>query len=269
LGGYASGPLLLAGRLKRVRCAIMEQNLRPGFTNRMLARFVDRVFISYSGSAAYFRGARVLETGNPVRWHSLPQVNKSAKFTLLIFGGSLGAHRLNLAAIDALRRLADLGPEMNVIHQTGQADYEMIRTEYGALPFDAQVMPFIEKMDEAYARADLVVCRAGATTVAELTAFGKPALLVPFPFAIYDHQRWNAQALQDHGAAEMMLERELNGSVLAARIRGYFSNRALLDSMAVAARSMGRPGAAGQIVEECYALIKSSVSGTRARRAEL
>jgi UDP-N-acetylglucosamine--N-acetylmuramyl-(pentapeptide) pyrophosphoryl-undecaprenol N-acetylglucosamine transferase len=268
LGGYASGPLLFAGKLKRVRCAIMEQNLRPGFTNKMLAPFVDRVFTAYGGSAAYFPGARVLETGNPVRWQRLPQVKKTAKFTLLIFGGSLGAHRLNLAAIEALRLLTDLAPEMNVIHQTGQADYEMVDSEYRALPFDAEVTPFIENMDEAYARADLVICRAGATTVAELTAFGKPALLVPFPFAIYDHQRWNALALQDQGAAEMILERELSGSVLAARIRSYFSNRALLESMAASARAMGRPDAAGRIVEECYALIENSAGRTRAGRAE-
>jgi UDP-N-acetylglucosamine--N-acetylmuramyl-(pentapeptide) pyrophosphoryl-undecaprenol N-acetylglucosamine transferase len=260
LGGYASGPLLLAGKLRRVRCAIMEQNLRPGFTNRMLARFVDRVFSSYSGSAVYFRGAHVLETGNPVRWQKLPQVKTDGKFTLLIFGGSLGAHRLNVAAIEALGLLTDLAPEMNVIHQTGQADYAMMKSEYGALPLDAEVMPFIEKMDEAYARADLVLCRAGATTVAELTAFGKAAILVPFPFAIYDHQRWNAQALQDHGAAEMILERDLSGTVLAARIRSYFSNRALLQSMAVCARTMGRPGAAARIVEECYVLVQNSES---------
>jgi UDP-N-acetylglucosamine--N-acetylmuramyl-(pentapeptide) pyrophosphoryl-undecaprenol N-acetylglucosamine transferase len=258
LGGYASGPLLLAGKLKRVRCAIMEQNLRPGFTNRMLARFVDRVFTAYSGSAAYFPGARVLETGNPVRWRTLPEVKKAGKFTLLIFGGSLGAHRLNLAAIEALRLLTDLAPEMNVIHQTGQADHETTQKEYDALPFEGEVTPFIENMDQAYARADLIICRAGATTVAELTAFGKPAVLVPFPFAIYDHQRWNAQALQDQGAAEMILEHELSGSVLAARIRSYFSNRALLDSMAASAHAIGRPDAARRIVEECYALVKSS-----------
>jgi UDP-N-acetylglucosamine--N-acetylmuramyl-(pentapeptide) pyrophosphoryl-undecaprenol N-acetylglucosamine transferase len=256
LGGYASGPLLLAGRLKRVRCAVMEQNLRPGFTNRMLARFVDRVFTSYSGTADYLPGARVLETGNPVRWQKLPQFNSAGKFTLLIFGGSLGAHRLNLAAIEAMGLLTDLAPGMRVIHQTGQADYARVKAAYGALPFEAEVEPFIHKMDEAYARADLVLCRAGATTVAELTAFGKAAILVPFPFAIDDHQRWNAQALDERGAAEMILEQELSGTVLAARIRTYYSNRPLIESMAGAARSMGRPQAAARIVEECYALTR-------------
>jgi UDP-N-acetylglucosamine--N-acetylmuramyl-(pentapeptide) pyrophosphoryl-undecaprenol N-acetylglucosamine transferase len=118
-----------------------------------------------------------------------------------------------------MKRLTDLGAGLQVIHQTGQADFAAIKEVYNSLPFEAEVLPFIEKMDEAYARADLVLCRAGATTVAELTAFGKPAVLVPYPYAIYDHQRWNAQALQDQGAAEMILDQELDGDLLAERIR--------------------------------------------------
>jgi UDP-N-acetylglucosamine--N-acetylmuramyl-(pentapeptide) pyrophosphoryl-undecaprenol N-acetylglucosamine transferase len=118
------------------------------------------------------------------------------------------------------------------------------------------VLPFIEKMDEAYARADLVLCRAGATTVAELTTFGKAAILVPYPYAIYDHQRWNAQALQDQGAAEMILDQELSGDLLAGRIQAYVSDRQRLEQMAAAARGMGRPEAAARIVDECYALVR-------------
>ncbi|MDO8700462.1 MAG: undecaprenyldiphospho-muramoylpentapeptide beta-N-acetylglucosaminyltransferase [Deltaproteobacteria bacterium] len=255
LGGYASGPMLLAGKLKGIRCAIMEQNLRPGFTNKFLARFVDRVFTAYSESSSYFPGARVVETGNPVRWQKLPQVRKSAKFSLLIFGGSAGARRINFAAVDALKRLADLAGAMRLTHQTGQADYAAIKEGYAALPFEAEVQPFIDKMDEAYAKADLVVCRAGATTVAELTAFGKAAILVPYPYAIYDHQRGNAQALQDRGAADMILDQDLTGEILAARFRAYFSDRERLARMAGAARALGRPEAAARIVEESYALV--------------
>lgn len=256
LGGYASGPFLLAGKLRGVRCAILEQNLRPGFTNKMLARLMDRVFTSYRESEGYFSGGKLLETGNPVRWRELPKVAKSAKFTLLIFGGSAGAHRINQAVIDALEKLTDLAPELQVIHQTGQTDLASIKEAYGFLPFEAEVLPFIDKMDEAYARADLVLCRAGATTVAELTAFGKAALLVPYPYAIYDHQRWNAQALHDQGAAEMILDQELCGEVLAARIRICFSDRGRIEKMAAAARTMGRPQAAARIVDECYALVR-------------
>jgi len=254
LGGYASGPVLLAGRLAGVRCAIMEQNLRPGFTNKLLARFVDRVFTAYSKSVEYFPRVHVVESGNPVRWQELPEVQKRTKFSLLIFGGSLGARRLNFAVIDALKQLTDLKSELFVTHQTGQLDYAAIREAYHELPFEAQVTPFIDRMDEAYALADLVLCRAGATTVAELTAFGKAAILVPFPYAIYDHQRGNAQVLQERGAAEMILDQELAGPILAEKIRGYLADRDRLERMAVAARALGRPGAAARIVDECYGL---------------
>ncbi|MEA2657794.1 MAG: UDP-N-acetylglucosamine--N-acetylmuramyl-(pentapeptide) pyrophosphoryl-undecaprenol [Candidatus Binatota bacterium] len=256
LGGYASGPLLLAGRLARIRCAIMEQNLRPGFTNKLLARWVDRVFTAYRESVNYFPRARVVETGNPVRWQKLPEVAKRAKFSLLVFGGSAGARRINFAVAAALEQLTDLKAELFVTHQTGSADFAAIKEAYAALPFEAEVTPFIDQMDRAYAQADLVLCRAGATTVAELTAFGKAAILVPYPYAIYDHQRGNAQALRDRGAADIILDQELTGEILAERIRSYLSDRERIDKMAAAARSMGRPDAAARIVDECYALVR-------------
>ncbi|MEK7782653.1 MAG: UDP-N-acetylglucosamine--N-acetylmuramyl-(pentapeptide) pyrophosphoryl-undecaprenol N-acetylglucosamine transferase, partial [Candidatus Binatota bacterium] len=160
LGGYASGPFLLAGKVKGIRCAIMEQNLRPGFTNRILARVVDRVFTSYEESASYFPGARVIETGNPVRWQTLPEIKKGEKFTLLVFGGSAGAHKINLCVLEALQSLRDLATGLRVIHQTGEVDFASIKAAYGSLPFEAEVLPFIDRMDEAYARADLVLCRS-------------------------------------------------------------------------------------------------------------
>lgn len=255
LGGYASGPLLLAGRITGARCAIMEQNLRPGFTNKILARMVQRVFTSYPQSAAFFPGARVLETGNPVRWRKLPEVEKRGKFSLLVFGGSAGARRINIAVLDALKELTDLRETLFVTHQTGQSDYAAVKAAYGGLPFEAEITPFIERMDEAYALADLVLCRAGATTVAELTAFGKAAILVPYPFAIYDHQRENAEALAARGAAEMILDRDLNGPRLSGCLRAYASDRNAIERMAAAARALGRPEAAARIVEECYALV--------------
>lgn len=254
LGGYASGPALLAARLLGARCAIMEQNLRPGFTNKLLGRFVDKVFTSYPRSAGFFPGAHVVETGNPVRWQKLPAVARRDKFSLLVFGGSAGARRINYAVVDALKNLADLRGELFVTHQTGALDFTAIKQAYAGLPFDAEVTPFIEAMDEAYAMADLILCRAGATTVAELTAFGKAAILVPYPYAIYDHQRDNAQALQEKGAAEMILDGVLNGKILAETIRGYLSDRAKITRMAAAARALGRPDAAARIVDECYAL---------------
>lgn len=254
LGGYASGPVLLAAKLAGIRCAIMEQNLRPGFTNKILSRLVDRVFTSYRQSVEYFPRARVIETGNPVRWQKLPQVQRRDKFSLLVFGGSAGARRINFAVLDGLKRLTDLKSELFVTHQTGQLDYAAIKEAYAALPFEANVTPFIDNMDEAYAQADLVVCRAGATTVAELTAFGKAAIVVPYPYAIYDHQRSNAQALQEQGAAEMILDQVVNGKILAERLRDYVSDRRQIERMASAARALGRPEAAVRIVDECYGL---------------
>ena len=257
LGGYASGPVLLAAKLKRIRCAIMEQNLRPGFTNKTLARWVDRVFTAYRESENYFAGARVVETGNPVRWTMIPQVERSEKFRLLIFGGSAGARRINYAVIEALKLLDDLKNAIAITHQTGQLDYDAIKRAYGALPFEATVTPFIDRMDAAYAGADLVLCRAGALTIAELTVFGKAAILVPYPYAIYDHQRTNAESLQERGAAMMILDRDLTGALLAERIRGYFTDRALLERMAARARAFGRPDAAARIVDSCYDLARA------------
>ena len=257
LGGYASGPVLLTAKLKRIRCAIMEQNLRPGFTNKLLARWVDRVFTAYSESERYFPGARVLETGNPVRWTRAPQVKRSEKFSLLVFGGSSGARRINNAVVDALKLLGDLKDAIAITHQTGPLDYDAIKQAYGALPFEATVTPFIDRMDEAYAGADLVLCRAGAMTLAELTVFGKAAILVPYPYAIYDHQRSNAESLQERGAAAVILDQELTGALLAGRIRGYFKDRPRLERMAAAARALGRPDAAARIVDACYGLARA------------
>jgi len=256
LGGYASGPFLLAGKISGIRCAIMEQNLRPGFTNRLLGRVVDRVFTSYEKSASYFPRRKVIETGNPVRWQTLPQVEKGGQFTLLIFGGSAGAHRINLCAIEAMKRLRGLSSMLHIIHQTGEKDFTTVKATYGFLPFEAEVFPFIERIDEAYARADLVVCRAGAGTVAELTVFGKAAILVPYPYAAYDHQRFNAEALRDHGAAEVILDAELSGERLAEMIRALYLDRRRLETMGDAARKLGKTEAAKKIVDECLALME-------------
>lgn len=263
LGGYASGPFLLAAKWKGIRCAIMEQNLRPGFTNRILGWVVDRTFTSYGESISYFPRANVVETGNPVRWRSLPEIAKGEKFTLLVFGGSAGARKINLCVIEALQELRDLTTGLRVIHQTGEADFAAVKAAYGSLPFEAQVLPFVDRMDEAYAHADLVLCRAGAGTVAELTAFGKAAILVPYPYAAYDHQRLHAQALQERGAAEMILDRELSGEKLAGRIRALYLDRPRLKAMGEAAKKLGKPEAAKRIVDECYALVQEQKSSSR------
>lgn len=256
LGGYASGPFLLAAKTQGIRSAVMEQNLRPGLTNKILGKMVDCVFTAFDTTAGYFPGVRVVETGNPVRWQKLPQVKKDAKFTVLIFGGSQGARHINQCVVEMLKSLQDLDAEIRIVHQTGEADLKWVKAAYAALPFEAEVIPFIDKMDEAYARADLVICRAGAATIAELTVFGKPAILIPYPYAAYDHQRLHAEALRDRGAAEMILDRQLEGGKLAARVRGLYQDRTRLAAMARAAERLGRPDAAKKIVDECYALVR-------------
>lgn len=256
VGGYASGPLLLAAKMSGIRSAVMEQNLHPGLTNRILGWFVNRIFTSYEESSAFFPRSKIVRTGNPVRWRALPETRPREGFALLVFGGSAGAHRINLCMADALEPLKDLAPHMRIVHQTGEADLASVREAYRASPFSAEIFPFIEKMDEVYAQADLVICRAGATTIAELTAFGKAAILIPYPYAAYDHQRGNAQALKERGAAEMILDQELSGEKLAAMIRALHADPQRLKLMRAAAQQMGKPDAAQRIVDACYTLVK-------------
>ena len=256
LGGYASGPLLLAAKLARIPCAIMEQNLRPGLTNRWLGRLADRIFVTYEKSASFFPRARVVTTGNPVRWRALPRVARSDRFTLLVFGGSAGAHKINLAFLAALERMQDQAGKLRIVHQTGEADYDWAKKAYARLPFDAAVFAFIEKMDVAYAEADLVLCRSGATTIAELTVYGKPAILVPYPYAAHDHQRANAQALHEEGAVEVILDRELSGESLADCLTRLFEDRERVRIMGEKARGFGKPDAAERIADECAKLVR-------------
>jgi len=256
LGGYASAPLLFAAVLKRIRCAIMEQNFRPGLTNRILGWVVDRVFTSFDESTCYFPRSKVVETGTPVRWQGLPKVEKESKLFLLVFGGSAGAHRINLCFLDALKNLKDISSELHVVHQTGAADLDSVRDGYASLPFQSEVRLFIDEMDRAYAQADLIVCRAGASTIAEITSFGKAAILVPYPYAADDHQTWNAQALVKSGAAKIILDQNLSGETLAHLIRDLYMDRGSLKTLGQAAEKLGRPEAAKKIVDECYALLQ-------------
>ena len=255
LGGYASGPLLLAGVARRIRCAVLEQNLRPGFTNRILGRLVDRIFTSFRESVAYFPAAKVVLTGTPVRWRTLPEVDREERFHLLVFGGSAGAHRINEAVLGALALLGAATAGIRVTHQTGRADEESVRKGYEELPCEAEVLPFIDRMDAAYATADLVICRAGASTLSELTVFGKPAVLIPYPYAAHDHQRLNALALEEAGAADVIVEQELTSPGLAETIRALLGDAARREAMGRAAALLGRGDAAERIVDECHALV--------------
>jgi len=259
VGGYASGPAVLAARFMGVPTAIAEQNAIPGETNKILGRFAARIFVSFPETAHWFRKDRVRVTGNPIRAAIAGAHQRDRKpgepFGLLIFGGSQGAHRINLAVLEALPHLGDLKGKIRITHQTGKDDLEMVKKGYSDQAMEADVLPFITDMASAYGKADLLVCRAGATSIAEITASGKAALFIPFPFAVNDHQTKNAELLVNRGAAEMIPERDLTGENLSGIIRRLAKEPGRIEEMERNAASLGNARAAADIVDECLALL--------------
>ena len=257
LGGYASGPVALAARLSGKRIVIHEQNILPGLTNKILGYFADRIFISFPDSIGMFRPSRTVITGNPVRREllALKSGRKATReFTVLVLGGSQGAHGINCAMVEALDSLKNQAKTF-FIHQTGAKDAEWVAGAYESLGIKATVEPFFEDMAGPYSSADLVICRAGATTVSELMALGKPAIFIPFPFAANNHQELNARYVADAGGAEVVLEKDLNGAVLARRLDHYSAHPDVLRDMAKRTLALGRPGAADLVVNECRKLV--------------
>jgi len=260
VGGYAAGPVLLAARIKGIPFLIHEQNAWPGLTNRMLARWAERICLSFADADRAFHFGRTILTGNPLRagMEDCPPIPEG-KETLLVFGGSRGARAINDALVAALPFLEEFKGKLEILHQTGSEDLERIRQGYREAGWDAEsVVPFIQDMAGAYARAHLVVCRAGATTLAELTACGRPAIMIPYPEAAADHQTVNARALARRGAALLLPQQELNAERLGRLINDLLHDRALLLSMGGLARSLGRPGAADRILEQCRAIVGES-----------
>jgi len=250
VGGYASGPAMLAAVVKHIPTLAFEPNVVPGFANRVVARFVSGAAVHFEETAKYFRHAEV--TGVPVRqaFFEIPVLSNkkhSGTPTLLVFGGSQGAHAINEAMIRCLPELQRQAPEMHIIHQTGERDYNDALAAYRGLGEAAEVFKFIEDMPAAFARADLVVCRSGASTVAEITAAGKPAIFVPFPRAADDHQRVNAEVLARVGAAVVVEESKLEGVWLAETIAALLGDARRLEEMSEAARGLAHPDAARDI----------------------
>jgi UDP-N-acetylglucosamine--N-acetylmuramyl-(pentapeptide) pyrophosphoryl-undecaprenol N-acetylglucosamine transferase len=262
VGGYSSGPVCLVAWFLGIPTAIHEQNSFPGFTNRVLARFVKKVFISFEESRKYFKRGDLLLSGNPIRdelVHGKPSTREAhERFIILVMGGSQGARAINGAVVSALKELKKVGLFPLVIHQTGKNDFRHIRDDYHASGFDGDVREFIDDMATAYARADLVISRAGATTIAELAALGKPSILVPYPYAAHKHQEANARVLVARGGADMILERDLDGTSLAGKVRTYMQNRDELKKMSSRALKAGRPRAKEIIVEGLLELIRSA-----------
>jgi len=260
VGGYSAGPVATAATLRGISTVLHEQNRLPGVTNRILGRLVDRVYLSFEESREYFDNAKVKVSGNPVRDEILALADQPADvghgraFTVLVVGGSQGAHAINQAVVDAVQALNGV-QGIHLVHQTGPQDEAQIKAAYARLGVSATVKAFFSDMAEQYRRADMIICRAGATTVAEITVVGKAAVFVPFPFAADDHQTQNAQALADAGAAEMIRQEELSASALAKLIEGYKENPVLLTEMAAKARALGHPEAARVIVDDMTELL--------------
>ncbi len=263
VGGYSSGPPVLMAALMGIPTMLQEQNALPGLTNRLLARFVRKVATAFRTCEAHF-GRKAVLTGNPVRaeFLQIPRRSGSEPFTLLVFGGSQGAQAINQAVVEALKILGAQMADLKLIHQTGELDHAKIAQACHAAGVAADVRPFFSDMPQQFARADLLICRAGATTLAEVTVSGKAAVLIPFPQAADDHQRKNAEALVQAGAAEMILQSELNGARLAERIQYYFGHRGALRQMEQNSRALGRPDATERIVD-----IVEQLSGLRGRSA--
>ncbi len=249
VGGYASGPVVLAGSLLRRPTLIMEQNAVAGSTNRILAPLVNQVAVTYPQTAASLKG-RCRVTGNPVRagFIALPDRREAGRPSLLIFGGSRGARGLNNAVMEALPALAGVG-NLRIRHQTGSADLERVRAAYSHTALDVEVVPYIEDMAGAYAEADLVVCRAGATTIAELSTTGRAAILVPFPGATGGHQEENGRALAGAGAAVLLREDETGNGRLAEIMLALLADAPRRRDMETAATSLGAPAAAATVAD--------------------
>ena len=256
VGGYVTGPVVLAAKTLKIATCIHEQNSVPGLTNRRLGGLVDRVFLSIPGSEAYFPKERCLLSGNPLRREILALARQpgEAGRVMLVLGGSQGAHRLNTLLPAAIAGLGRLAEGWRVIHQTGAADETPVREAYQDAWIRAEVAAFFTDMAAVYQQAGLVVSRAGATTLAELTALGKPAILVPFPFAADDHQRHNALALVRAGAALMLDQAGLRAEVLTRELAALLGDDSRRREMGRAARGLARPAAAETIVSECLAL---------------
>jgi UDP-N-acetylglucosamine--N-acetylmuramyl-(pentapeptide) pyrophosphoryl-undecaprenol N-acetylglucosamine transferase len=260
-GGYVSGPVVLTAALLKLPTLVMESNALPGWTNRVLARFVDKAAVSFDAALPFFRGKAVV-TGNPVRreFFEIPdRTHEPSKFSILVFGGSQGAHAINEAMIAALPSLESLKDVLRITHQTGETDFERVNSGYVNAGWSerASVRKYIENMVAAFAEVDLVVCRAGATTTAELIAAGKASIMIPFPLAADDHQRRNAEALEQANAGRMILQSDLSGERIAEAILTLAREPERIILMEQAARKLAKGDAAAAVVEMVEELVSS------------
>ena len=250
VGGYASGPAMFAAIRRRIPTLAFEPNVVPGFANRLVARWVSAAAVHFQETCQYFPNCRV--TGVPVReafFKIEPRPLLARRPTLLVFGGSQGAHAINEAMVESLGGLKLKLPDIHIIHQTGQRDFENEQAAYQQVGISGEVHKFIDDMPGTFARADLLVCRSGASTVGEITAAGKPAIFVPFPRAADDHQNVNARALERAGAAVVVEESNLEAAYLVDTVATLLNDPQRLQSMSAAAKSLAHPNAVQEIAE--------------------
>ncbi|HPD56844.1 MAG TPA: undecaprenyldiphospho-muramoylpentapeptide beta-N-acetylglucosaminyltransferase [Smithellaceae bacterium] len=259
VGGYASGPAVIAAYLMKIPTAIAEQNALPGLTNRILGKFVKKIFVTYQQTARYFPPAKVMVSGNPVRaaFAAINNTERDKKDCrqLLVFGGSQGAEAINRAIIRILPRLQKMKRKICIIHQTGTKQADKIKKVYEKYAMKAHVLPFIVDMVKAYKSADLIICRAGATSLAEITAAGRAAILIPYPYAANDHQAKNARAMAEAGAAVVLYEHELSDGKLYDIIEELLIDEKKIRQMEAKAASLGNIKAAANIVDTCIKLM--------------
>ncbi len=257
VGGYASGPLMLAATRGRYPTVVFEPNVVPGFANRAVAKRVDVACVHFQETCRFFRKCEV--TGVPVRAEFFQiQPKTTGEPTLLLFGGSQGARALNRALTAAAKELVRRVAGLHIVHQTGKADFDECRAEYDHAGVPAEVSPFIDKMADAFSRADLLICRSGASTVAEVAAAGKPAIFVPLPTAADDHQKRNAEAFANRDAGVLLEQEELTATRLAELTASLLADRDRLLRMGSAARELAHPDAAARIAELAAGLKKAT-----------
>ena len=266
VGGYASGPMMLLAAMHAIPSVVFEPNVEPGFTNRVLANLATRVAVAHSETAEKL-GRKAVVTGCPIRpeFFAVPAKQHGRPFRILITGGSRGAAPINGAVIDALDALSARKHELFIVHQTGERDYNAVRSAYEQHTFPGEVLPFIENMAERFAQADLIVCRSGAITVAEVSAAGRAAIFIPFGASTDAHQMRNAEAMQNAGAARLLPQNELNASRLTAEIFTLLDQPRRLAEMETRARALARPRAVEDIVD----LLESVATGVSAKVSEL
>jgi UDP-N-acetylglucosamine--N-acetylmuramyl-(pentapeptide) pyrophosphoryl-undecaprenol N-acetylglucosamine transferase len=258
VGGYASGPAVLAAHFMGISTAITEQNAIPGLTNRLLGKFVNLIFITYAKTAIWFKQGKIIISGNPVRTAFIAgreyEKEKKNFWQLLIFGGSQGAETINKVMINMLPQLQKMKDRIQIVHQTGARQMDKIKQAYKESGIKAKVLPFIVDMAREYQDADLIICRAGATSLAEITASGKAAILIPYPWAANDHQTKNAQAMAEAGAAVTINEGELNSGKLFEVIKTLLYGEQALKKMEKKSAKLGNIKAATKIVDACTKL---------------